>query len=83
MPTLATHSLQELTALYGQLSENKKQKAYQYLYELLNFPDTEQIGESQQQTIFDLCKNDNPALGDIDLEITPRHLQKSRQDVEL
>ena len=83
MPTLVTHSPQELTALCGQLSENKRQKAYQYLYELLKLPDTEQIDETQRQTIFDLCKNDNPALGDTDLEITPRHLQQSRQDTEL
>ena len=42
MPTLVTHSPQELTALCGQLSENKRQKAYQYLRELLKLPDTEQ-----------------------------------------
>lgn len=83
MPTLVSHSPQELTALCGQLSENKRQKAYQYLRELLKLPDTEQIEETQRQTIFDLCKNDNPALGDTDLEITPRHLQQSRQDTEL
>lgn len=83
MPTLVSHSPQELTALCGQLSENKRQKAYQYLRELLKLPDTEQIEETQRQTIFDLCKNDNPALGDTDLEITPRYLQQSRQDTEL
>ena len=52
MPTLVSHSFQDFTALYGQLPENKKQKAYQYLYELLNLPDSEQ--EPQRQTIFDL-----------------------------
>ena len=83
MPASVSYSPQELTALCGQLSENKRQKAYQYLHELLSLPETEQIDEPQRQTIFDFFKNGDPAWADADLEIVPRNEQKSRRDIDL
>lgn len=85
MPHTVLHSPQEISALYGQLSADKKQRVYQFLRELLSLPDAKQADEvssSKGQTIYDFFKDCDPKLGDIELEITPRKEQLSRKDFD-
>ncbi|MBR1375433.1 MAG: hypothetical protein IJ566_05070 [Cardiobacteriaceae bacterium] len=85
MSNIAVHSAQEISAMYGQLSDDNKQKIYQFLNELLSLPETElaeEISTSNNQTIYEFCKNCDPRLADIELEITPRKEQLSRRDFD-
>ena len=68
MPSTVLHSPQEISALYGQLPEDKKQRVYQFLRELLSLPDTKQpdeVSSPKGQTIYDYFKNANAAVADM------------------
>lgn len=82
MPTLVTHSPQEITALYGQLSEEQQQDIYLSLIKMVNL-NVNKDNFNQSVTLFDYFKNGDPAWADADLEIVPRNEQKSRRDIEL
>ena len=82
MPTLVSHSPQELSALYGQLSEEQQQDIYLSLIKMLNL-NMNKSHSNQTVTLFDYFKNGDPAWADADLEIVPRNEQKSRRDIEL
>lgn len=70
-------TLSEWVILYEQLSEQGKNKLFNYLKNLVN-----QEKPSKTLTIFDLCQNDDPSLGDTELEIVPRKEQLSRRDFD-
>ena len=82
MPTLVTHSPQEISALYGQLSEEQQQDIYLSLIKMLNL-NMNKSHSNQTVTLFDYFKNGDPAWAEADLEIVPRNAQKSRRDIEL
>lgn len=82
MPTLVTHSPQEISALYGQLSEEQQQDIYLSLIKMLNL-NMNKSHSNQTVTLFDYFKNGDPAWAEADLEIVPRNEQKSRRDIEL
>ncbi|MBR7001051.1 MAG: hypothetical protein IKI11_00075 [Neisseriaceae bacterium] len=82
MPSIVTHSPQEISTLYGQLSKEQQQDIYSSLINMLNL-NINKSHSNQTITLFDYFKNGNPAWADIDLEITPRSEQKSRRDSEL
>ncbi|MBP3194985.1 MAG: hypothetical protein J6M05_04910 [Cardiobacteriaceae bacterium] len=84
MSNIAVHSAREISTMYGQLPDDKKQCIYQVLTELLSATEVEDIDGSSRnkQSIYDLCKNCDPRLADIELEITPRKEQLSRRDFD-
>ena len=82
MPILGSHSPQEISALYGQLSEEQQQDIYLSLIQMLNL-NVNKNHSNQTVTLFDYFKNGAPEWADADLEIVPRNEQKSRRDIEL
>ena len=82
MPNIVSHSPQEISALYGQLSPKQQQDIYLSLMSMLNF-NVNKNSAAQTVTLLDYFKNGDPVVADIDLEIVPRSKQKSRRDSEL
>ncbi|MBR5940562.1 MAG: hypothetical protein IKZ88_04825 [Neisseriaceae bacterium] len=78
MPTIATHTPQEISVLYRQLSAEQQQDIYLSLLKMLRLNNVTQTSFAQSVSLFDYFKNADPAIADIDLEITPRKEQLSR-----
>lgn len=78
--------LSEFSALFAQLSELKQKELISFIRNFVNGENSAQVEVAEKTnfvSVYDFCKNQNPIVAEIDLEIEPRSKQKSRKEIEL